>query len=50
MRHPAVFDMAARLNHLEPADLPQRARGATNGVLDRVFDAFFEEPATWMIL
>jgi hypothetical protein len=23
MRHPAVFDMAPRLNHLEPADLPQ---------------------------
>jgi hypothetical protein len=40
MRHPAIFDMAARLNHLEPADLPQRARGATDGVVDRIFDAF----------
>jgi hypothetical protein len=40
MRHPAIFDMAARLNPLEPADLPQRARGATNGVLDRISDAF----------
>jgi len=49
MRHPAIFDMAARLNHLEPADLPQRARGATNGVFASPM-LFSEEPATWMIL
>ena len=35
----AVFDVAARLHHLEPTDLPERARGAADGVLDRVFDA-----------
>ena len=39
MRHLAVFDMAACLQHLEPADLPERARGAADGILDRVFDA-----------
>jgi len=39
VRHPAVFDMAARLHHLEPADLAQRARGATDSVLDRILDA-----------
>jgi hypothetical protein len=39
VRRPAVFDMAARLHHLEPAELAQRARGATNGVLDRILDA-----------
>jgi hypothetical protein len=39
MRHPAVFDMAACLQHLEPADLPECARGASNGILNRVFDA-----------
>jgi hypothetical protein len=41
MRHRAVFDMAARLHHLKPADLPQRARRAANGVLNRVLDALF---------
>ena len=49
MRHPAVFDMAACLQHLEPTDLPECARGAADGILDRVFDAVLEEPATWMI-
>jgi hypothetical protein len=39
MRHLAVFDMAACLQHLEPADLPERTRGAADGILDRVFDA-----------
>ena len=39
MRHLAVFDVAARLHHLEPAYLPERARGAADGVLDRVLDA-----------
>ena len=39
MSHLAVFDVAARLQHLEPADLPERARGAADGILDRVFDA-----------
>ena len=39
MRHPAFFNMAACLQHLEPADLPERARGAADGILDRVFDA-----------
>src|SRR4029077_4712105 len=37
--HLAVFDMAARLHHLEPADLPQGARRTADGVLDRVLDA-----------
>jgi hypothetical protein len=40
MRHPAAFDMAARLYYLEPADLPQCARRTADGVLDRVLDAF----------
>jgi hypothetical protein len=40
VRHLAVFDVAARLHHLEPADLPERARGAADGVLDRVLDAY----------
>ena len=39
MRHLAVFDMAACLQHLEPTDLPECARGAADGVLDRVLDA-----------
>src|SRR5215813_228868 len=39
MRHRAVFDMAARLHYLEPADLTQRARSAADSVLDRVLDA-----------
>jgi hypothetical protein len=39
MRHLAVLDVAARLQHFEPADLPERARGAADGILDRVFDA-----------
>src|SRR5580704_4484890 len=39
MRHRAVFDMAARLHYLEPADLTERARSAADGVLDRVLDA-----------
>ena len=37
--HLAVFDMAARLHHLEPADLPQGAGRTADGVLDRVLDA-----------
>src|ERR1700730_919082 len=41
MRNLAVFDMAARLYHFEPANLPQRARGPPNGGLDRVLDALF---------
>ena len=32
MRHRAVFDMAARLYYLEPADLTQRARSAADSV------------------
>jgi hypothetical protein len=32
--------MAARFNHLKQADLPQRAGGATNGALNRIYDAF----------
>jgi len=39
MRHLTVFDVAARLHHLEPADLSERARSAADGVLDRVLDA-----------
>src|ERR1700745_630696 len=39
MRHRAVFDMAARLHYLEPADLTERARSAADSVLDRVLDA-----------
>jgi hypothetical protein len=39
MRPPAVFNMAACFQHLEPADPPKRARGAADGILDRVFDA-----------
>ena len=39
MRHLTVFDVAARLHHLEPADLSERARSAADGVLDRVRDA-----------
>jgi hypothetical protein len=50
VRHAAVFDMAARLQHLEPANLGQRARRTADGVLDRVLDDFSEEPATWMTL
>jgi hypothetical protein len=38
MRDLAVFDMAARLHHLEPADLAQRARGAADGVMDRTLN------------
>ena len=30
MRHRAVFDMAARLHYLEPADLTERARSAAD--------------------
>jgi hypothetical protein len=41
MRHLAVFDMAARLQHFEPANLPQRARRTPDGGLDRVLDALF---------
>ena len=40
MRDLAVFDMAARLHHLKPANLAQRARGAADAVLNRVLDAF----------
>jgi len=39
MRHLAVLDVAARFQHLEPADLPEGARGTADGILDRVFDA-----------
>jgi hypothetical protein len=39
VRHLTVFDMAARLHHLKPADLPQSARRTADGVLDRVLDA-----------
>jgi hypothetical protein len=41
MRNLAVFDMAARLHHFEPANLPQRARRTPDGGLDRVLDALF---------
>jgi hypothetical protein len=41
MRNLAVFDMAARLHHFEPANLPQRARRTADGDLDRVLDALF---------
>jgi hypothetical protein len=40
MRHLAVFDVAARLHHLEPADLPQGARRTADRVLDCILDAF----------
>ena len=40
MRNPAVFDMTTRLHHFEPADLAQCARGAADGILDRVLKAF----------
>jgi hypothetical protein len=58
MRTLAVLDMAPRLDHLEPANLAQRARCTADGVADRVLDALFrracdldysEEPATWII-
>ena len=39
MRHRAIFDMAAPLHHLKPADLPQGARRAAHGVLNRVTGA-----------
>jgi len=39
MRHLAVLDVAARLHHFEPADLPERPRGAADCVLDGVLDA-----------
>jgi hypothetical protein len=38
-RHCAVFDMAAPLHYLKPADLPQRARRPAHGVPNRVLDA-----------
>src|ERR1700719_5083505 len=41
MRNLAVFDMAARLHHFEPANLPQRARRTADGDLYRVLDALF---------
>jgi hypothetical protein len=41
MRNLAVFDMAARLHHFEPANLPQRARRTPDGGLDRILDALF---------
>jgi hypothetical protein len=41
MRNLAVFDMAARLHHFEPANLPHRARRTPDGGLDRVLDALF---------
>ena len=37
----AVFNMAAGLHDLEPADLAQRTRGPNDGALDRVLKAFF---------
>lgn len=37
MRDLAIFDMAARLHHL-PAKLAQRARGAADGVRDRILN------------
>jgi hypothetical protein len=40
MRDLAVFNMAARLHHLKPANLAQRARGAADAVLNCVLDAF----------
>ena len=39
MRDLSVLDMAASLQNLEPADLPQGARRPPYGVLDRLFDA-----------
>jgi hypothetical protein len=50
MSHPAVFDVAARLHHLKPADLPQRAGSRADAVLDRFLNALLREPATWKIL
>src|SRR5271166_531466 len=44
MRNLAVFDMAARLHHFEPANLPQRARRTADGVLNRVLDALLRGP------
>jgi len=44
MRHLAVFDMAAGFHHLAPADLPERARRAGDGVLNRVLDALRSGP------
>src|ERR1700758_597339 len=41
MRHLAVFDMAARLHHLEPPNLAQGARGAAYGVLNCILNALF---------
>jgi hypothetical protein len=41
MRNLAVFDMAARFHHFEPANLPQRAGRTPDGGLDRVLDALF---------
>jgi hypothetical protein len=41
MSNLAVFDMAARLHHFEPTNLPQRARRTPDGGLDRVLDALF---------
>jgi hypothetical protein len=38
MRNLAVFDMAAGLHHLKPANLAQRARGAADAVLNRVLE------------
>jgi hypothetical protein len=49
MRHLAVFDGAARPHHFEPADLPERPRGAADCVLDGVLDALPEEPAISMM-
>ena len=41
MRDLAVFDMAACLYHLKPANLAQCARGAGDAVLKRVVNTFF---------
>ena len=39
MRDAAVFDLPARLDHLEPPQVPHRLRGFRHRIPDRFFNA-----------
>lgn len=46
MRHPVVFDMTARLHHLEPSDLPSGRDARPRAFRIASSMLFSEEPAT----
>jgi hypothetical protein len=49
VRHPAVFNMAARLHYLEPADCRNVLAARPTAFWIASSMLFCEEPATWMI-